>query len=219
MSASLRYDRVVIAYHGCDAATAERLLAGEPFKPSRNDFDWLGWGAYFWEHGPDRAFRFALDQIRRNKVKEPAIVGALIQLGNCFDLLDTRFTADLAAAYEPWAERFRRLKIPLPVNGGGPPDHKLRRLDCAVLNWYLKVSAAKGARYDTVRCGFIEGGPVYEGSGISQETHIQIAVRNPACILGVFRPTKAAWRTTTSGSRQPPNSSHSGSSASSGSPA
>lgn len=36
------YDRTVIAYHGCDAETAERLLASDSFKPSVNDFDWLG---------------------------------------------------------------------------------------------------------------------------------------------------------------------------------
>jgi len=40
----MRYDRTVIAYHGCDAETAERLLAGDSFKPSVNDFDWLGQG-------------------------------------------------------------------------------------------------------------------------------------------------------------------------------
>lgn len=61
----MRYDRTVLAYHGCDAETAEHLLAGDPFKPSVNDFDWLGQGIYFWEHGPDRALRFAEDQQRR----------------------------------------------------------------------------------------------------------------------------------------------------------
>ncbi len=184
----MRYDRTVIAYHGCDADTAERILAGEPFKPSVNDFDWLGHGIYFWEYGADRALRFAEEQQRRNKLKTPAIVGAILQLGNCFDLLDTRFTADLAAAFGPWAENFRLTGLPFPKNGGGPPDHKLRRLDCAVLNWYLEAAKQRGVTYDSVRCGFIEGQPVYEGSGIYRETHIQIAVRSPACIVGVFRP-------------------------------
>ncbi len=32
----MKYDRTVIAYHGCDAETAERLLHGEPFKKSQN---------------------------------------------------------------------------------------------------------------------------------------------------------------------------------------
>jgi hypothetical protein len=184
----MRHDRTVIAYHGCDIETAERVLAGEPLKASENDFDWLGHGIYFWEYGPDRALRFAVQQQRRGKVKMPAIVAARIQLGNCFDLLDTRFTADLAAAYEPWAESFCRTGLPLPKNGGGPPDHKLRRLDCAVLNWYLEAANRRGVTYDSVRCAFPEGGPVYEGSGIFSEMHVQIAVRSPACILEVFRP-------------------------------
>jgi hypothetical protein len=34
----MQYDRTIIAYHGCDAETADRLLRGEPFKKSQNDF-------------------------------------------------------------------------------------------------------------------------------------------------------------------------------------
>ena len=34
---------------------------------------------------------------------------------------------------------------------------------------------------------FLEGRPVYEGSGFYGKTHIQIAVRNSDCIKGVFR--------------------------------
>src|SRR5215470_14088035 len=76
----MRYDRMVLAYHGCDAAVAERLLAGEPFRRSENDYDWLGAGVYFWEYGADRALQFARDQQRRGQVAEPAVVGALVQL-------------------------------------------------------------------------------------------------------------------------------------------
>ena len=98
----MRYDRVVLAYHGCDAAVAERLLAGEPFQNSENDYDWLGAGVYFWEYGADRALRFARDQQRRGKVSEPAVVGALVQLGHCFDLMDTVCTEDLASAFRKY---------------------------------------------------------------------------------------------------------------------
>jgi len=62
----MKYDRTVIAYHGCDARTAERLLRGEPFKKSQNDYDWLGSGIYFWEYGAVRALRFAYDQKARS---------------------------------------------------------------------------------------------------------------------------------------------------------
>ena len=74
----MKYDRTVIAYHGCDSDTAERVLSGQPFKPSENDFDWLGSGIYFWEFGLDRALRFAEQQKRRGKIKRPATVGAVL---------------------------------------------------------------------------------------------------------------------------------------------
>jgi hypothetical protein len=43
------------------------------------------------------------------------------------------------------------------------------------------------APIDTVRGVFVEGVAAYPGSGIREKTHIQIAVRNGACVKGVFR--------------------------------
>ena len=52
----MRYDRRIIGYHATDEQTGERLLSGETyFKESRNSWDWLGHGAYFWEFGHQRA--------------------------------------------------------------------------------------------------------------------------------------------------------------------
>jgi hypothetical protein len=184
----VHYDRTVIAYHGCDATTAERLLAGEPFQPSQNAYDWLGWGIYFWEYGADRARRFAAVQQHRGKVTTPAVVGALVQLGRCFDLMDTRFTTLLAQGYALWDSQRRAAGKPLPQNKGATPDRTLRHLDCAVLNWFLDYLAVEGMVYDTVRCGFTEGAPVYPGAGIYQQSHVQLVVRNPRCLVGVFRP-------------------------------
>jgi hypothetical protein len=161
----MRYDRVVIAYHGCDAAVAERLLRGEPFRKSENTYDWLGAGIYFWEYGADRALRFAQEQQQRGRVAEAAIVGALVQLGSCFDLMDTRFTADLSQAYEAVRDLHAQTGVPLPQNAGTTPDQKLRRLDCLVLNSYLaSLDGSRGA-FDTVRCGFQEGVRAFPGSG------------------------------------------------------
>ena len=70
---------------------------------------------------------------------------------------------------------------PLPKNSGETPDKRLRHLDCAVLNTYLGGLEDKGVTYDIVRCGFVEGPPSFEGSGIRRQSHVQIAVRNPAC--------------------------------------
>jgi len=186
----MKYDRTIIAYHGCDAEVATRLLAGEPFKKSQNDYDWLGAGIYFWEYGADRARRFAYDQRRRGKVTVPTVVGALIQLGRCFDLMDTRFTSELPIAFLRFKTWQSLRGLPVPRNLGATPDKLLRRRDCAVLNCYLRELEDDGvASYDTVRCCFTEGAPAFEGSGIQQESHVQIAVRNPACVMGVFRPT------------------------------
>jgi hypothetical protein len=189
----MRHDRVVLAYHGCDAAVAERLLTDEPFRKSENDYDWLGAGVYFWEYGADRALQFARDQQRRGKVTEPAVVGAVVQLGHCFDLLDTAYTEDLASAFRKYRSFEAQAGWTLPRNAGSTPDKNLRRLDCWVLNHYLDELDADGVAFDTVRCGFQEGKRAFPGGGIYRESHIQISVRNPACVLGVFRPTVQAW--------------------------
>jgi len=47
-----RFARVVLGYHGCDAEFADSILSGETkirdWKESRNRYDWLGHGVYFW---------------------------------------------------------------------------------------------------------------------------------------------------------------------------
>jgi hypothetical protein len=185
----MRYARTIIGYHGCTARTAARILEGEMFSPSNNDFDWLGHGVYFWEHGPDRALRFIKDKLRREKRRDrPSVVGAVLQLGLCFDLLDTRFTNELGRAYRDFASIITSTNRAVPRNVGTTPELKLRYLDCAMLNWYVAGLKAEGEHYQTVRGCFVEGGPAFPGSGIERENHIQIAVRDPTCIVGVFRP-------------------------------
>ena len=183
----MRYDRLVVAYHGCERKVAEAVLAGTvSLKPSVNEYDWLGSGIYFWEYGPERALHFAAEQMKRNGAKgTAAVVGALIQLGECFDLLDTRFTDDLAAAWPRLRRMMTSNGLALPRNAGAFPDQPLRRRDCAALNLYLEWS---GKTYDTVRCAFREGPTVFPGSAIYSKTHIQIAARNPNCVVGYFRP-------------------------------
>jgi len=184
----LRYDRTILAYHGCDAQVAESVLAGQAFRPSENAYDWLGTGVYFWEFGADRALRFAEWQLSRGKVRSPAVVGAVLQLGRCFDLTDTKTTRELRAAFSIFKRAQRQARQPLPKNRGPTRDRLLRDRDCAVINLYMGLLDGGGRGYDSVRCAFREGSPAFSGSAIYQETHIQIAVRNPACIVGVFRP-------------------------------
>ena len=79
----------VLGYHGCDGTVAARLLAGARWQPSQNDYDWLGEGRYFWEANPRRGLDFAIEASKRPraKIKNPAVVGAIIDLGNCLDLM------------------------------------------------------------------------------------------------------------------------------------
>lgn len=43
-------------------------------------------------------------------------------------------------------------------------------------------------KFQTVRGVFQEGVPAFVGSDIRRKSHIQIAVRDPDCILGYFKP-------------------------------
>jgi hypothetical protein len=144
-------------------------------------WDWLGHGIYFWEHSPQRALRWAQEHYL-----EPAVLGAVVQLGKCFDLLDESVTPLLADSYTRVSDAFNQRGMPLPDNGGA--GGKLRKLDCLVINECLEHLRQQGIAYDTVRGAFLEGNPVYPGAAFSTETHIQLAVRNSACLIGVFRP-------------------------------
>jgi len=179
----------VLGYHGCDCAVADQLLAGEPFKPSANDYDWLGGGIYFWEANPQRGLAFAERAAKRPKatIKTPAVVGAIIDLGACLDLTTMNGVATVREAHANLAQRMAKAATPMPVN----QDTLRRQLDRAVIEQAHLIYDTMGARIDSVRGVFTEGRPIYGGSGFDEETHVQIAIRNPDCIKGVFRVPEA----------------------------
>lgn len=80
---------------------AERLLVGDPFLKSQNDYDWLGGGVYFWEANPKRGLDFAAEASRRtgSSIKVPAVVGAVLDLGACLDLMSIVGVEMVHAAY------------------------------------------------------------------------------------------------------------------------
>jgi len=185
-----QFSRTVLGYHGCSEEFAQQLLSGDTpighWEPSRNHWDWLGHGIYFWEHSPERALRWAEEAIEGQSGNQADVIGAVVQLGRCFDLLNESVTEILANSFDELQAIFAEQGLEMPKNTGS--DWKSRNRDCLVINEYLGVAEAKGLTYDTVRGAFTEGEPVYEGSGFSKEAHIQIAVRNKKSILGVFRP-------------------------------
>jgi hypothetical protein len=66
----------VLGYHGCDRDVDERLLRGTPFRPSDNEYDWLGPGIYFWETNPLRGLEFAIEAAEREptRIRKPFVV-------------------------------------------------------------------------------------------------------------------------------------------------
>lgn len=172
----------ILGYHGCDHDVAERLIAGKTFEWSRNTYDWLGSGAYFWENDPVRALHWAeLVKARTKKIKRPAIVGAVIDLGLCLDLTTQSSLDVIRTAHDGLMTVIDKAGVPKPIN----VDELRRPLDCAVLN-YLYESMPE-PKFQTVRGFFHEGGPLYDGSFIQRKTHVQVAVRDLHCIRGVFR--------------------------------
>lgn len=200
--AHLTYQRTVVGYHGCDAAVAESVLAGKAeLSLSTNAYDWLGKGVYFWEHGPRRAYEWAVEQARLGglKVRKPSVLAAKINLGLCLDLLDTPNTRLLGWWYARFRRSMRRNGIRMPKNraavGGQRGDKLLRYRDCAVIDYTVSLLAdTERIAYQTVRGVFLEGGPAFPGSEIALKSHIQIAVRDQKCIAELFRPDSADYR-------------------------
>lgn len=96
----------VIGFHGCDKSVGEAILRGDAshLKPSVNDYDWLGHGIYFWEGNPQRALEFATQRARggrnsKGSIKSPFVLGAVIDLRHCLDLLDSSGLQQMADAY------------------------------------------------------------------------------------------------------------------------
>lgn len=174
-----RFSRIVLGYHGCEPEFAAALIAGEVgidrWEPSRNVYDWLGEGIYFWEHAPTRAKQWG----------KGGVVGAVLVLGNCLDLTDTTYMPALRTTFDNLRQTYLGEGRVLPQNKG-----KRRSLDCLVINALVeRAKTIEGSiPLQSVRCPFMEGDPAFPGSAILQESHIQIAVRDRACIAGVFRP-------------------------------
>lgn len=188
----------VLGFHGCDSEIGEAILSGKAahLAASTNEYDWLGNGIYFWESNPQRALEFATEgmkgRVTKGKIKNPFVVGAVIDLGRCLNLVNSSSFTHLAGAYQLLVAKHAADQKPIPANG---KEFLTRALDCAVfetLHHFRKTSGYP--EYDTVRGVFWEGKPIYDGTALYDKNHIQICVRDESCIMGYFRPIIAAAR-------------------------
>src|SRR5690606_9876002 len=107
-------------------------------RPSENAYDWLGHGIYFWENNYQRALQFARDlkenppKGKENLIKKPAVLGAVLDLGYCLDLLDSKYLEFLKESFDVLCDNVQEVGLPLPKNNASPSGDLLRRnLDCA----------------------------------------------------------------------------------------
>jgi hypothetical protein len=191
---SSNYPAYVLGYHGCDKAVGMAALTGaSPLLPSEKAYDWLGSGIYFWENDPERALEWATLKAESGAYKEPFVLGAIIDLGNCLDLITRKYVPLIQTSYRMLKSQIEATGGKMPVNsdakGDKNSDKLVRKLDCAVIN-YLHEIAKEAAlpAFDTVRGLFPEGNEIYDGARFHERTHTQIAVRNDPCIKGFFLP-------------------------------
>ena len=112
---------LIIGHPGCEAALVQKVVTGRrKLTTSHNGYDWLGKGIYFWAHDPLRARECASDtQFRR--LTAPAVLSAVIELGNCLNLAERAAVVQVARAHEFLRDT---LHSPvgtslMPVNRGG----------------------------------------------------------------------------------------------------
>ncbi|MEI6891966.1 MAG: hypothetical protein V5783_07325 [Pontiella sp.] len=186
----------VLGFHGCDKKVAEAVFAGKSkLKKSTNEYDWLGNGIYFWENNPQRAMEYARNlklypKRCSKKIREPAVVGAIIDLGNCLNLLDAKSITIVKEANALYEEICKNNDIPLAHNQPvrNSKELLLRYRDCAVIELlHASRETRKESALSSARGMFTEGKSLYKNAGFHEKNHIQICIRNPNCIKGYFR--------------------------------
>lgn len=180
----------IMGFHSCDLNVGLKLLNGQTeLIPSENTWDWLGPGSCFWEYDPLRALQYATENAQgkqKNKLpaKVPFVIGAVIEPGNCLNLVESTSLKILNEAYFGLLGLMEESGQSIPVNSGNN-----RALDCAVINYIHKTNINNGEPpYDSIRCAFPEGEEAYPGDMITSRLHIQICVCNTDCIKGYFLP-------------------------------
>ena len=183
---------LVIGFHGCEESVRDAIVSGSTtLKASKNKYDWLGHGFYFWQNNYDRALDFATNPPSKKSVQKPAVLGAIISLGSCLDLMDKKHIKAVELSYKSLEESVisDNGKLPMNKNTLNSNDRILRELDCYVIeNLHKTIKDSHCSPFDSTRGVFIEGSPIYENAGFHEKTHIQICVRNPNCIKGFFIP-------------------------------
>lgn len=180
----------ITGFHSCDKDVGLRILNGDDeLRPSENLWDWLGPGVYFWEQNPARALEYSVEvskgiQKNSGSVKTPFVLGAIIELGNCLNLIEPNSINIVKQAHSYLEKMVSEAGQKMPKNKGAN-----RQLDCAVIQTVHETNKRDNLTpYDTIRSAFIEGEPIYPDSNFTERLHIEICVLNTSLIKGYFLP-------------------------------
>src|SRR5690606_573814 len=113
-----------------------------------------------------------------------AILGSMIRLGFCFDLLDPYNVDELKSFHNRYVEAAVAAGQKVEDNA----NHR-KFLDCKVFQYaFAAIEAEEKQGVDSARAVYVptHGTRVWKRSWISKYAHIQICVRNPDCILGTW---------------------------------
>jgi hypothetical protein len=186
---------LIIGFHGCDQEVRDRIIFNQSsLKLSKNPWDWLGEGMYFWQNNYERALHYATHPPTKSTIKTPAVLGAVFTLGQCLDLTDKANIDIVKMSYVMLNDSLKAAQKELPrnINPVEDPDSRdriIRRLDCTVINHiHTSRNDRNSTPFDSVRAVFFEGKEIYQGAGFLDKTHIQICIRNPNLIKAFFIP-------------------------------
>lgn len=166
-------DDIVKAYHGTSLDLAKEIIEKQEVKQSKNPYDWLGHGSYFWEDSYERAQHWAEERFPEN----PAVIYTKIKLGHCLNLLNLSWHSTIKRAHDELSNQYQAKGKKLPTNNNGR-----RALDCAVINYI----ADNYYEVDTVRAAYLEGESAYLGGLFVGLAHIQLVVRNIDMVVGTY---------------------------------
>src|SRR5258706_1139243 len=170
---------LILGFHGTDESVVKKVVSRtQLLEFNNNTWDWLGHGAYFWEHSPSRALEYAQAARSRkdSKIKKPAVIGAVLELGHCLDLLDYKNLSLLKLGYDVLksglkASAFKLLKNK-PIAQCDPNELLMRDLDCAVVETVHDINRKGSQRpFDSVKGVFWEGDLLYPDAGFREKDH------------------------------------------------
>lgn len=123
-------------------------------------------------------------QFNKVPIQTPFVLGAIIDLGNCLNLVEADSLNILSDAYTGLKKMMDFAGKEMPKNVGAN-----RQLDCEVFKYvHFANNDSNRPPYDSIRCAFSEGQSIYPGTDITTRLHVQICVINPDCIKGYFLP-------------------------------